>query len=318
MQPDRSRFPTLATAGARLCGKAAGYKIGCRCGPCRAAHLRYWHARRSLAKATVLEAPPGTVGEPVACRISTGATVLRMSCPGIHGKPCVVIQTTGRAAYLKSNSTGNLCYECRQRIIFNGCVPTAASVAHLKALSKQGVGYKSVADAASISRSIVGKILNGQRQTIRADTERRILVIDAGAMADGAHVPARQTWKLIRQLLAVGMTKRAIARALGRPKANGLLIHKKFVCASTALKVRKLHAAIMAERTKIAAEHKPVACDGCEGPISGDDVVCAKCWAFVPAWLREALAENGSDHEMYVDMAVQWGRTRGRRLPEAA
>ena len=123
----------------------------------------------------------------------------------------------------------------------NPLVPADGARAHLRKLSKAGVGYKTVADAAGVAASVVAKITAGQRTRIRKRTADRILAVTPGCAADGALVPAGPTWKRIRWLLDEGFTMSWLARRLGsRAKVPALQIGKKRVKASTALRVEKL------------------------------------------------------------------------------
>lgn len=127
----------------------------------------------------------------------------------------------------------------RRRGEWNGLVDAAAARRHLRALSRRGVGYKTAADAASIARSIVAKILTGERQKIRAQAAKRLLALTPAARADHSLVSASHTWRLIEWLLKEGFTKARIARELGK-KAPALQIRRNFVLARTQLAVEKL------------------------------------------------------------------------------
>lgn len=154
---------------------------------------------------------------------------------GVSGAACP------RSIKLRVSSAGNLCMLCRRLLVRNGLVPAKAARHHVLILSNAGVGYKQVADAASVSRTVLSKIVNGTRKTIRATTEKAILEVDRGAMADGALVDAGPVWKMIDKLIKQhGFTRGAIAQRLGCKKL-ALQIGKKQVTARTAFKVKKLH-----------------------------------------------------------------------------
>ncbi len=127
----------------------------------------------------------------------------------------------------------------RRRGEWNGLVPVGPARVHLRKLSAAGVGYKSAADAASVARSVVAKIVQGQRRQIRAQTARRLLAITADARADHSTVPAAKTWRRIHQLLDEGFSKARIARELGM-RTPALQINKMRVLARTELAVEKL------------------------------------------------------------------------------
>lgn len=121
-----------------------------------------------------------------------------------------------------------------------GLVPAAPGRAHLLKLSSLGVGYKSVAAAASVAASVVAKIRSGERTQVRATTLRRILAIDAGARADASTVPAGPTWRRIDQLLEEGYTKGRLARLLGAQRP-ALQLGRRRVLAGSAARVERLH-----------------------------------------------------------------------------
>ena len=81
---------------------------------------------------------------------------------------------------------------------FRGLVSAARALAHIKKLSAGGVGYKAVADAAGVSRSVVSRLLWGDKRFLRVPTEAAILSVDREALADRALVPAGPTWEKIK------------------------------------------------------------------------------------------------------------------------
>jgi hypothetical protein len=105
-----------------------------------------------------------------------------------------------------------------------------------------------VADAAGVAASVVAKIRSGQRKKIRAKTAKRILEVDDGAVSDVAHIDAKETHQLLREMLRHGYTKTEIAARLGsKAKVPALQLKAKKVTAKNAHKVRKLHKEVMEE-----------------------------------------------------------------------
>ena len=130
----------------------------------------------------------------------------------------------------------------------NGLVSAAAAQAHLNALSAQGIGKRAVAAASDVSLTVLQDVRNGTKTHIRARTERRILAVDAGAMSDHAHVPAKETRAAMRELLRHGLTKREIAARLGSTaEVPALQLTRRHVTALNAMKVRKLLTEVRAE-----------------------------------------------------------------------
>lgn len=141
----------------------------------------------------------------------------------------------------------------RQRRVRDGdvrtIVSTAAARAHLLELELAGIGLRSVSAACDVPRSILFGIRRGTRPHLRADTERKILSVDVGARADGALVSARPTWKLLREMIGDGYPKSHIAKKLGR-KSPALTIGHDTVTARNELRVRKLHAELLAKHVE--------------------------------------------------------------------
>lgn len=120
---------------------------------------------------------------------------------------------------------------------------------HIHKLSKRGVGYKQVADAAGVAVSIVCKIRTGQRQHIRKYTADRILAVDLTAAADHALVDAGPTWHILGKLIDDGYRKVWLAQWLGQA-GPGLQVGRKQVTVRTAAKVQRLYEDLQAGRIR--------------------------------------------------------------------
>lgn len=128
----------------------------------------------------------------------------------------------------------------RRRGEWNGLVCAKRAVAHIRDLSYKGVGRKQVADAAGLSPTTISLYMSGKRTKVRAMNERKILAVDAGAVADHALVSARPTWTRINWLLSEGFTKGDLALRLGY-KTKNLQIGRRRCLAITALKVEQFY-----------------------------------------------------------------------------
>ncbi len=233
--PSKS-FTKVVRHGMRSC-----YVRGCRCNPCREANRLAYHARQRRAVAAALELPAPTEGIAQAFTGPDGTVRLRFykhACPGVNGRPCP------KRAHLRRDSKGGCCEACRLQLVWNGLVDAAPVRAHLKALSTMGVGYKSVATAADVSRTTLAKILAGRRSKIRMLAAARVLAVDRDARADHSLVRAGRTWSLIGRLLDEGFSKAAIARRLGA-RTPALQIGRQRVLAKTALRVSRLYWKLM-------------------------------------------------------------------------
>jgi hypothetical protein len=123
---------------------------------------------------------------------------------------------------------------------WNGLVDAEKARAHLKQLSEQGVGRRSVAAASDVADSVLSEIIAGRKLKVRALTERKILAVTRAAAGDGALVPGKQTWKRINELLRDGYTKAELALRLGAKTPN-LQLKKDFVTVRSAHLVERLY-----------------------------------------------------------------------------
>lgn len=221
-------------------GTRARYTRGCRCRPCTASNVARYHARQAKAIALARElAPAPDAAAPQVWTAPDGTRrvrVYRRACPGVLGQPCPL------KAHLRRDSKGGCCSACRERLVWDGLVPAAKARAHVLALSRAGVGYKAVAAAADVSRTVLQGIRLGRKVQIRASTEARILDVDATALADRALVPAKGSWRRLRALLDEGFTRTELARQLGsRANVPHLQLHRNRITAINASKVERLY-----------------------------------------------------------------------------
>jgi cytochrome P450 len=130
--------------------------------------------------------------------------------------------------------------------VWNGLVPADDVRAHLKQLSRQGVGYNSVAIAADVSRTVLAAILAGRKHQLRAQSARRVLAIDRDALADHALVKAAPTWRRLRRLLREGFTQTALARRLGsKARTPALQFRRRYILAKSAARVERFYQIVM-------------------------------------------------------------------------
>lgn len=143
-------------------------------------------------------------------------------------------------AYLRKDSVGGICSECRKLLVWDGLVPAARARQHLQKLSRAGVGRRAVAAASDVSSNILSAIRSGSRRQIRASTEKRILAVDGRARADRSIVPASGAWRRIRQLQDEGFSKAELARRLGL-RTEAIQIGKAKITARTAVRIERLY-----------------------------------------------------------------------------
>lgn len=143
---------------------------------------------------------------------------------------------------------------------WNGLVPADKARAHLLDLRAKNIGRRAVAAASDVPETILSKILNGSKTQIRARSEKAILGVDEGAIADSAYVLAKETWRRIREMVRAGHSKAELAQRLGYA-SPALQFRKTRVEARTALLIERLHREILAELATEAA--MPEICGDC-------------------------------------------------------
>lgn len=199
-------------------GTRSRYVLGCRCDDCKRANTEAYHERERRSFEAVAHIAPNPGGR----------------CPGLDRKGCP------EKRRLKSRTVG-VCAACRKRSVFDGLVDAAPVREHLRKLSEQGVGYKSVADAASVARSTLQRIMTGEKRRIRGQAAARVLQVDAQAVADWGLVPAGETRKLLEELEGEFLTKGRLALELGYSQPALQIGNREHVRARTAHRVRKLY-----------------------------------------------------------------------------
>lgn len=227
-------------------GARARYVAGCRCGECKGANRQAYHDRQARAKELAEQITTEKADAPQVWTAPDGTKKVRIykrACPGVNGKPCP------HGSHLRKDSKGGVCGRCRLQLDWNGLVSATPARKHLRKLSRQGVGYKMVAEAACVSITVTDKIRTGKKKHIRAKTEKRILEVDAGAVADHGRIDAKETQQLLKEMLEAGYTKTDLAGRLGsKAKVPALqLLKTGKVTAKNAQKVRKLHKEITRE-----------------------------------------------------------------------
>lgn len=126
-----------------------------------------------------------------------------------------------------------------------GLVSAKRARRHIFKLAERGIGYKSVARDARVGKSIVFEIRSGERQRIRASTERKILYVGDSAAQAATVIPATATWKKIAKLLEEGFTKGSLAERLGY-KNRAIQFDRDVITARNARKVDRLYRTLMA------------------------------------------------------------------------
>lgn len=138
-----------------------------------------------------------------------------------------------------------------------GLIDAAPVVAHINALRAQGLGWKTIADAACVSTGTVSDLIYGKQLKLRGHTARKLLAVTALAARDGAYIDARPSWALIKQLQRWGYPRSRIAsEMMGRPVRALQRSPKKITVRNAAL-VQRVHERLRREPAK--ATHKLMA-----------------------------------------------------------
>lgn len=147
---------------------------------------------------------------------------------------CRMANSNYETSRLKARASGD----------WNGIVDAAPARRHIKKLSIQGVGYKQVAAAASVSTNITFGIRSGRRKRARARTVRKICAVTVKCRGDGALIPGARAWQRIGKLLEEGYSKAEIARMLGY-KTPKLQLRRDVITVKSDAAVAKLYRRLM-------------------------------------------------------------------------
>jgi hypothetical protein len=112
-------------------------------------------------------------------------------------------------------------------------------------LSRAGVGRRAVGAASDVGDTTLSEIRSGKKTQIRANTERRILAVDASCVSDHALVSARRAQRLLGRLKADGYPARRLVRMLGG-KSQGLQFGTRRMTARNARRIERLYRELMA------------------------------------------------------------------------
>ncbi len=120
---------------------------------------------------------------------------------------------------------------------------------HLLELQAAGVGRHTVADLSGVRAKTVQAIRSGRKTRCRRSTKEKLLAVPLQVWSDGQFVDAGPTWVLLDEMLSDGHTRTSLARELGsKGKTPSLQVGRDQVRASTASKVRRLHARLVPKR----------------------------------------------------------------------
>lgn len=246
-------------------GTRARYMLGrCRCAECQFANCEYENTRNAAMRKTWRVRHVG--GDYyIVCSVLTGEIVFRTK-----------VKKTAMRRRDRLNA-GEPVREAPSTL-----VDTAEAVSHIRALRRQGIGYKTIAAAAGIARGVLLRIISGDIRSTRRAAADRILAVSSSIRAPGAKVDAKATWVLIDRMIAAGFTKGRIARALGS-KHPALQLRRDTVLASTHRRVAQLYEAAWQHSSRLQEldprERPPLTNEPQAIPLSKRDPAIARRWA---------------------------------------
>lgn len=123
---------------------------------------------------------------------------------------------------------------------WNGIVPADRARAHLLALSRSGVGRRTVRDCSDVADTVLHAVRTGRKTHIRARTERLILAVTKAQAADHALIPAKPSMRLIAELREEGYTVKFLAQRLGYTNPS-LQFNERRITVRNADRIKRLH-----------------------------------------------------------------------------
>lgn len=160
------------------------------------------------------------------------------------GKPCGT-----RTKYV----SGCRCSECRSantryaternsqivREKWDGFVDAELARLHLKALSRKGIGSRTVCEYTGIGRTTVTEIKMGRRKKARKSVIDAILAVNQSCFSGGTLLSAKSAWRDIDWLLSEGFTEAELSKRLGY-KTRKLQFKKNRITGRNKVKIQRL------------------------------------------------------------------------------
>lgn len=164
--------------------------------------------------------------------------------------------------------SGCRCFPCRlansewsKEHPAHGCgrtVATDEARAHILALAKLGMGYKSISEASGVNHNIVWRIRQGTHPRARRSTVQRILAVDLSCAKGGTRIDIRPSRKILMDLIARGYSKRQLALWLGYKHAALQILESSTITAANAVRVQRMAALLNAGKLR-RGEPSPLA-----------------------------------------------------------
>lgn len=272
----------------------------------------------------------------VAARKTASGTVRDCTCPNTHHdhgtrnayvvdkcrcRPCRDAASTYERRRAKDRAYGRDAY-----------VDATPVRAHVQSLQAQGMGWKRVADAAALERSVVWKLIYGDptrdlapSKRVMPKTRDKILAVTLD-LAPGRVIDGTGTRRRLQALVTIGWSMSELARRLDVLPSNfGTLIHgRKEVTVATATKARDLYDQLWDTPAPQSGRHGSVPARarayatrmGWAAPLAWDDETIddPKATPYVDevSDARDRMSNKGAGRvnaDSLHDCAIDWGLT---------
>lgn len=125
-------------------------------------------------------------------------------------------------------------------------IDSKASIDHLNALRKAGIGKGQIVILSGVSRTVIDRLCreNASSIRVRPETEARILSVGFDDLADGSFIDITGSSRRLRALIAIGWKQTDLASRMGRDVSNlASIVHaqRPYCTVDTARRIRILY-----------------------------------------------------------------------------
>ncbi len=131
-------------------------------------------------------------------------------------------------------AANNAYAKSQQQRVVSDLVPAGPIRTHLLELGEAGVGKRTIAATSGKSLSQIAKIRTGKSKRVRRATAAALLAVSPADAVGSSLVDATATWARIDEMVAAGLSKRAIARQVVSPTAHSLQLRRDRITAAKA------------------------------------------------------------------------------------
>ncbi len=135
-------------------------------------------------------------------------------------------------------AANNAYAKSQQQRVVSDLVPAGPIRTHLLELGEAGVGKRTIAATSGTSLSQITKIRTGKSKRVRRATAAALLAVSPADAVGSSLVDAAATWARIDEMVAAGLSKRAIARQVVSPTAHSLQLRRDRTTAASASAIK--------------------------------------------------------------------------------